>query len=65
MFTLGTALGAADGIGSVGVITHPLDERGAPLLWARGVPVLPFDPCSTMIVRMIDLRQSLAGETPI
>jgi GNAT superfamily N-acetyltransferase len=61
LFALRTALQAADVIGSIGVITHPLDE-GVRRFYARwGFHDLPFDPRRAMIVRMSDLRRSFAS----
>jgi predicted N-acetyltransferase YhbS len=58
LFALRTSLRAAQLIGSVGVITHPLDDgvRGFYSKW--GFQELPFDPRRAMIVRMVDLKQS-------
>lgn len=60
-FALGAALHVADSIGSIGVITHPLDDgvRGFYAGW--GFIDLPFDPRRAMMVRMGDLRQSFAA----
>ncbi len=64
LFALKTALNAAAMIGSVGVITHPLDDhvRGFYSRW--GFQELPFDPRRAMIVRMVDLRESFASAPP-
>jgi GNAT superfamily N-acetyltransferase len=61
LFALRTALVASATIGSMGVITHPLDDgvRGFYARW--GFQDLPFDPRRAMFVRMVDLRKSLAG----
>ena len=58
LFALKTALRAAEVIGSVGVLTHPLDDslRGFYARW--GFVDLPFDPHRAMFVRMGDLRVS-------
>jgi predicted N-acetyltransferase YhbS len=58
LFALKSALRASEIIGSVGVITHPLDDgiRGFYARW--GFQNLPFDPRRAMIVRMADLRKS-------
>jgi GNAT superfamily N-acetyltransferase len=55
-FALKTALRAAESVGSIGVITHPLDEsvRGFYAKW--GFRDLPFDPRRAMIVRISELR---------
>jgi GNAT superfamily N-acetyltransferase len=60
LFALKTALHAAEAVGSMGVITHPLDDgvRGFYARW--GFQDLPFDPRRAMIVRMIDVRESFA-----
>jgi GNAT superfamily N-acetyltransferase len=59
-FALKTAALAADSIGSIGVVTHPLDDglRGFYARW--GFQDLPFDPRRAMIVRTVDLRHSFA-----
>lgn len=61
LFALRTALVASETIGSMGVITHPLDDgvRGFYARW--GFQDLPFDPWRAMFVRMVDLRKSFAG----
>ena len=61
-FALKTAILAADMIGSLGVITHPLDDgvRGFYARW--GFADMPFDPRRSMMVRMVDLQRSFAGE---
>jgi GNAT superfamily N-acetyltransferase len=58
LFALRTALVASETIGSLGVITHPLDDgvRGFYARW--GFQDLPFDPRRAMFVRMADLRES-------
>lgn len=62
LFALKSALRAADIVGSMGVITHPLDE-GVRAFYARwGFQDLPFDPRRAMMLRMADVRQSF-GET--
>lgn len=57
-FALHAAMHAADAVGSMGVLTHPLDDdlRGFYARW--GFRDLPFDPRRSMFVRMVDLRQS-------
>lgn len=58
LFALKTALRAAEIVGSVGVITHPLDD-GVRAFYAKwGFQDLPFDPRRAMIVRMIDLKKN-------
>ena len=58
LFALKTALRAAESIGCIGVITHPLDDgvRGFYARW--GFQDLPFDPRRAMLVRIVDLRRS-------
>jgi GNAT superfamily N-acetyltransferase len=62
LFALKTALSAAASIGSMGVVTHPLDDnvRGFYARW--GFEDLPFDPRRAMLVRMIDLQRVFEGE---
>jgi GNAT superfamily N-acetyltransferase len=55
-----TALRAADLIGSVGVITHPLDEKVRGFYARYGFQDLPFDPRRSMMVRSVDLHQAFA-----
>jgi GNAT superfamily N-acetyltransferase len=57
LFALRTALRASESIGSIGVVTHPLDDhvRGFYARW--GFRDLPFDPRRAMLVRMIDLQR--------
>ncbi|MBI1867270.1 MAG: GNAT family N-acetyltransferase [Methylocystis sp.] len=58
LFALKTALRASESVGSMGVITHPLDD-GVRRFYARwGFQDLPFDPRRAMMVRMVDLQQS-------
>jgi predicted N-acetyltransferase YhbS len=60
LFALKSALQAADMVGAVGVITHPLDD-GVRNFYARwGFADLPFDPCRAMMVRLDDVRRSFA-----
>jgi GNAT superfamily N-acetyltransferase len=59
LFALRTALHASEVIGSMGVMTHPLDD-GVRTFYARwGFQDLPFDPRRAMFVRMADLRTSM------
>jgi predicted N-acetyltransferase YhbS len=60
LFALKSALRASEIIGSMGVITHPLDDgvRGFFARW--GFQDLPFDPRRAMMVRMVDLQLSFA-----
>ncbi len=60
LFALRAALRASEIVGSVGVITHPLDD-GVRAFYARwGFRDLPYDPRRAMLVRMMDVRQSFA-----
>jgi GNAT superfamily N-acetyltransferase len=61
LFALRTAVVASETIGSMGVITHPLDDgvRGLYAKW--GFQDLPFDPRRAMLVRMADLRKSFGS----
>ena len=61
LFALRTALVASESIGSIGVITHPLDD-GVRAFYAKyGFEDLPFDPRRAMMVRIGDLRKSGLG----
>ena len=64
LFALKTALNAAGMIGSIGVITHPLDDNVRRFYGRWGFQELPFDPRRAMIVRMVDLRESFANAPP-
>ncbi len=57
LFALRTALRAAEVVGSVGVITHPLDDHVRNFYARWGFRDLPFDPRRAMLVRMIDLER--------
>lgn len=61
-FALRTSLRAAEEVGSVGVITHPLDDSVRSLYAHWGFRDLPFDPRRSMMVRMVELRK--AGMAP-
>ena len=63
-FALRTALGAADAIGSIGVITHPLDDDLRRFYGRWGFQDLPFDPRRAMIVCTLDLRESFGPAKP-
>ena len=58
-FALTTAWRASASLGSMGVLTHPIDDgvRGFYARW--GFKSLPFDPKQAMFVRMADLEQLL------
>ncbi|QGM46434.1 GNAT family N-acetyltransferase [Methylocystis heyeri] len=58
LFALKTAMSASQVIGSVGVITHPLDEGVRAFYALRGFQDLPFDPRRAMMVRMVDLERA-------
>jgi predicted N-acetyltransferase YhbS len=61
-FALVTALRASEIVGSVGVITHPLDDgvRGFYASW--GFQDLPFDPRRAMMIRTSALRALFAAD---
>ena len=61
LFALKTSLFVSDAIGSLGVITNPLDDgvRGFYARW--GFQDLPFDPRRAMFVRTADLGKSFVG----
>ena len=62
LFALGSARRASEIVGSIGVITHPLDD-GVRAFYARcGFQDLPFDPRRAMMVRMVDLQRSFAPD---
>lgn len=61
LFALKTALRAAESIGSMGVVTHPLDDNIRRFYARWGFQDLPFDPRRAMIVRMIDVQQSFGS----
>jgi GNAT superfamily N-acetyltransferase len=62
-FALKTALRAADMVGSVGVITHPLDDDVRRFYSKWGFQDLPFDPRRAMMVRMVDVRKAFGSGT--
>lgn len=59
LFALKTAMSAAEIIGSMGVITHPLDESVRSFYARWGFQDLPYDPRRAMMVRMVDLELAL------
>ena len=61
LFALTTALHAAQTVGSLGVITHPLDDDVRRFYARWGFQELPFDPHRAMLVRMVDLQRSFAS----
>ena len=64
LFALKTSLRAAEIVGSVGVITHPLNDTVRTLYAKWGFQDLPFDPGRAMIVRMVDLKKSGIDANP-
>jgi GNAT superfamily N-acetyltransferase len=62
VFALKTALRAADMVGSIGVITHPLDDTVRSFYAKWGFADLPFDPRRAMMVRMVDVQRSFAAD---
>lgn len=58
LFALKTALRASEIVGSVGVLTHPLDDGVRAFYAKKGFQDLPFDPHRAMMVRMVDLRKN-------
>jgi GNAT superfamily N-acetyltransferase len=61
LFALRTALVASETIGTLGVITHPLDD-GVRRFYARwGFQDLRFDPPCAMLVHMVDLKAGFGG----
>lgn len=58
LFALRTALRASHEIGSIAVVTHPIDDRARSFYRRWGFQDLPFDPRRAMIVRMADLQRS-------
>jgi GNAT superfamily N-acetyltransferase len=62
LFALKTAFHAAEIIGSMGIITHPLDDNVRRFYARWGFQELPFDPRHAMMVRMIDLQRVFESE---
>jgi GNAT superfamily N-acetyltransferase len=58
LFALKTAMSAAEIIGSIGVITHPLDDSVRAFYARWGFQDLRFDPRRAMMVRMVDLERA-------
>jgi GNAT superfamily N-acetyltransferase len=58
LYALRMACVAADMVGSIGVITHPLDDGVRAFYAKHGFEDLPFDPRRAMMVRLVDLRKS-------
>jgi GNAT superfamily N-acetyltransferase len=61
-FALNTALRASYDIGSLGVLTHPIDEEVCQFYRRWGLENVPFDPKKSMIVRMIDIEKYGSGQ---
>ena len=61
IFALRTALQVSASVGSVGVLTHPIDESVRRFYARWGFADLPHDPRRAMFVRMVDLQASMAG----
>jgi GNAT superfamily N-acetyltransferase len=57
-FALRTALKAAESVGSVGVITHPIEDAIRAFCGRWDFTGLPFDPRRAMIVRMVDVERT-------
>lgn len=57
LFALKTSLRASEMIGSMGVITHPLDDDVRRLYALWGFQDLPFDPRRGMMVRMSEIER--------
>ena len=49
-------------VGSVGVITHPLDDDVRSFYAKWGFQDLPFDPRRSMMVRMVDLQRAFTTD---
>lgn len=58
LFALKTSVRAAEIVGSIGVVTHPLDDTVRAFYAKWGFQDLPFDPGRAMIVRIVDLKKS-------
>jgi GNAT superfamily N-acetyltransferase len=58
LFALEASLRAAEIVGSIGVITHPLEEELRKFYAKWDFQDLPFDPRRAMLVRMADLRRT-------
>jgi GNAT superfamily N-acetyltransferase len=60
-FALRTALAASRHVGSLGVLTHPLDDELRAFYARWGFVDLPFDPRRAMFLRMADLEKSFGA----
>lgn len=57
-FALRAALKAAESVGSLGVITHPIDDAARTFYERWDFIDLPFDPRRAMIIRMADVERT-------
>ena len=64
LYALRMALVASEAVGSVGVITHPIDDSVRAFYAKYGFVDLPFDPRRAMMVRLADLRTSFGISGP-
>jgi GNAT superfamily N-acetyltransferase len=62
LFALKSALRASEIVGSIGVTTHPLDDRVRSFYARWGFQDLPFDPRHAMMMRMVDLQRAFGGK---
>ena len=60
-FALRTALAASRDIGSIGVITHPLDDGVREFYAKWGFESMPLDPGGAMFVKMAAVQKYLGG----
>jgi GNAT superfamily N-acetyltransferase len=60
LFALKTSLRASEIVGSMGVVTHPLDDNVRRLYAQWGFQDLPFDPRRAMMARMSEIARYLA-----
>jgi predicted N-acetyltransferase YhbS len=61
-FAMRTALKAAESVGSMGVVTHPLDDALRAFYARWNFSDLPFDPKRAMIVRMADIERTFRSQ---
>ena len=61
IYALRAALLASRRVGSIGVITHPIDGLVRSFYAKRGFEDLLMDPSGTMLLRMEVLRKSIGG----
>ena len=62
-FATETCARAATEIGSLGVLTHPLDEEVRQFYRRYGFEDVPYDPMRSMIVKMKDILANGFGST--